>query len=430
MPERVSDPVRMFRNWLELVGIPNYIDPVRRPAPSSGVNMKIVHVIDYFQPKIGYQETFLAKEHAKLGHNVTVVTSDRYFPFPDYDATFSTLLGNRYVGTGKRTEEGITTWRLPSWEIPKSPLVLLRSLEQVLKTIHPDVVFCHGVYSLTSYMTARLKNRVGYTLVYDSHAAAFNTLLTDTFAKRWYFSLYQNVFAPVIKREMDTLFAVGDDERKFLKDILKLVDYDVPIIRLGVDTQRFQFSKKEREEIRKELGISEKEIVVVCAGKMGKEKDIPVLIEAFNTLKNSNIRLLFIGRGEKGKQGRGETQNLASLREKIIHVPYVPNEKLPAYFSASDIGVWPGNFTMTILEAMSCSLPVILPKQSSTEYLKKSNSIQWFTRGNSSELSDCIGFLASSPDIRKIYGRNARNYVEKELSWRIIAIKSIEIIPH
>jgi len=28
--------------------------------------MKIVHVVDYFQPKLGYQEVFLAKEQAKL----------------------------------------------------------------------------------------------------------------------------------------------------------------------------------------------------------------------------------------------------------------------------------------------------------------------------------------------------------------------------
>lgn len=43
-------------------------------------SMKIVHVIDYFQPRLGYQETFLAKEHPKLGHEVYVVTSDRYNP--------------------------------------------------------------------------------------------------------------------------------------------------------------------------------------------------------------------------------------------------------------------------------------------------------------------------------------------------------------
>lgn len=384
--------------------------------------MKIVHLTDYFQPKIGYQETFLAREQVKLGHDVTVVTSDRYFPFPDYESTFTTLLGDRYIGTGKQIEEGIVTWRLPAWEIPKSPLVVLRSLEQTLETIRPDAVFCHGVYSITSYLAARLKKRVGYTLVYDSHAAAFNTPLTDTLAKRCYFFLYQHVFAPAIRKEMDKIFAVGDDEQKFLRETLKLVDYDVPIIRLGVDTGRFRFSQKKRERIRKVLGLSEKEILVVCAGKMGKEKDIPVLLEAFGKLKNKNIRLLLIG--------GGLDINLTPPLSLIIHLPFVVNEELPAYFSTADIGVWPGNFTMTILEAMSCSLPIVLPKQSSNTYLEKSNGARWFTRGNAHELSECIESLASSPDKRKTSGKNAREYTEKELSWSRIAKETLERIRH
>lgn len=389
------------------------------------IGMKVVHLIDYFQPKIGYQETFLAKEHSKLGHDVIVVTSDRYFPFPAYESTFTSILGDRYVGSGKRTEEGISVWRLPSWEIPKSPLIVLRDLEHAVQTIRPDAVYCHGVYSLTSYLAARLKKRTGYTLVYDSHAAAFNTPLTNTLAKRFYFSFYQRAFAPVIKKEMDRLFAVGDDEQKFLRQSLKLVDYDVPIIRLGVDTDRFQFSQKERQRVRKELKISEKEVVVVCAGKMGKEKDIPILLEAVNHLDYKNVRLILIGGGkDSDKVG---AHHDTPLQNSIIHLPYIANENLASYFSAADIGVWPGNFTMTILEAMSCSLPVILPKQSSTAYLKKSKGVQWFTRGNVQELSECIELLSSSADKRKTGGKNSRDYVERELSWTAIAKQTLEL---
>ena len=42
--------------------------------------MKIVHVIDYFQPMVGYHETFLDKEHARMGHDVYIIRSDRYNP--------------------------------------------------------------------------------------------------------------------------------------------------------------------------------------------------------------------------------------------------------------------------------------------------------------------------------------------------------------
>ena len=41
----------------------------------------IVHVQSYFQPHLGYQEYFLCKSMARLGHDVHIITSDRYAPF-------------------------------------------------------------------------------------------------------------------------------------------------------------------------------------------------------------------------------------------------------------------------------------------------------------------------------------------------------------
>ena len=59
-------------------------------------NMKIVHLVDYFQPKVGYQEYFLALEHQKLGHDIRVITSDYYFPFVNYDHGGSIYDGGVY----------------------------------------------------------------------------------------------------------------------------------------------------------------------------------------------------------------------------------------------------------------------------------------------------------------------------------------------
>ena len=57
--------------------------------------MKIVHIQDYFHPALGYQETFLSREQAKLGHEVHVVTSDRYNPL--IYSENKDLLGNRRI---------------------------------------------------------------------------------------------------------------------------------------------------------------------------------------------------------------------------------------------------------------------------------------------------------------------------------------------
>ena len=84
--------------------------------------MKIIHIIDYFQPRLGYQEVFLAREHARLGHDVYVVTSDRYNPTVYSGNAAETVMGKRIAGSGFSDEEGIRVWRLKTlFEIPDKP---------------------------------------------------------------------------------------------------------------------------------------------------------------------------------------------------------------------------------------------------------------------------------------------------------------------
>ena len=74
--------------------------------------MKILHLINYYQPKIGYQEYFLAKKQRELGHEVFFITSDRYFPFKNYKKSYQSLLGPRIIKPGIFIEDKIIVYRL------------------------------------------------------------------------------------------------------------------------------------------------------------------------------------------------------------------------------------------------------------------------------------------------------------------------------
>ena len=47
--------------------------------------MKIVHLMGYFVPELGYQEYYLAKKHKQMGHDVYVIASDLLYPFPNIE---------------------------------------------------------------------------------------------------------------------------------------------------------------------------------------------------------------------------------------------------------------------------------------------------------------------------------------------------------
>ena len=48
---------------------------------------KILIIADYFQPKLWYTQTFLAKEYMKKWYDVLVLTSNYYFPFPRHNSS-------------------------------------------------------------------------------------------------------------------------------------------------------------------------------------------------------------------------------------------------------------------------------------------------------------------------------------------------------
>ena len=62
--------------------------------------MKILIGSDDFQTEIGYAKPQIAKALKKRHHDITVLTSDRYFPFHNYESSVYKTLGNRIKRKG------------------------------------------------------------------------------------------------------------------------------------------------------------------------------------------------------------------------------------------------------------------------------------------------------------------------------------------
>ena len=69
--------------------------------------MKIVHLSDYFTLKLGYQEAFLAREEIKNWDEVYIITSNKIYPFPNYETTYKNILWERIMKAWEFKEEWI-----------------------------------------------------------------------------------------------------------------------------------------------------------------------------------------------------------------------------------------------------------------------------------------------------------------------------------
>jgi glycosyltransferase involved in cell wall biosynthesis len=385
--------------------------------------MNIVHVVDYIQPKLGYQEYFLAKEHARMGHRVTVLTSDRYGRFPDYRHTVYPLLGERIVGAGQ--------WRCDGFELVrlKSPLeigskVWLRGLCPAITACKPDLVICHGIISPCSLQIADLKKRLGFRLIYDDHT------LFSVAKKGLVGALFYGLFSfGRILGCADRIIGISDECVEVIVRKYRIPREQVEMIPLGADTELFRSDPQLRQAYRRQLGIGDDEVVITYTGRMTPSKSPHSIITAVSNIKdrlNKKVVLLFVGNMQHSYQSIFEAHRRATPDiARVITSPAVENAGLVGVYSASDMGVWPAEATASTIEALSCALPVICV-EAVAERCKNANGIV-VRPGDIASLSDAMLKLVNNDALRSIMGRRSRELAEKELSWKVIAERFLQV---
>jgi alpha-1,6-mannosyltransferase len=118
---------------------------------------------------------------------------------------------------------------------------------------------------------------------------------------------------------------------------------------LGVDVDTFSPERRNRD-LAAELGLPRGTRVLMFAGRFSKEKNIPVLTEAFRRLGNP-YHLLLIGGDRTGREGN------------VTRISYCrDNHTLASYMASADAFVHAGThetFGLVVLEAMACGRPVV-----------------------------------------------------------------------
>ena len=117
-----------------------------------------------------------------------------------------------------------------------------------------------------------------------------------------------------------------------------------------------------------------------------------------------------------------------NLDNKIFFRDFVPNTELPKYYNAADVGIWPGDHSITVIEAIATGLPVIVPENDMAyKILFENKAALGFERGNPDAIANKIAELIENRDLYSEIANNALSLAEKILSWKRVAEKSISI---
>ncbi|MCW3976735.1 MAG: glycosyltransferase family 4 protein [Candidatus Bathyarchaeota archaeon] len=245
-------------------------------------------------------------------------------------------------------------------------------------------------------------------------------------------SLLRSYEKKLMKRS-DALIAVSSYTRNELTELYDVDEEKIHVIYNGVDTQKFE-PNRDRAGLRLELGLEEEQKIILCVGRLYYRKGINILLRSIPEVvqKFGDVKFVISGKGFKKNE-----ENLRKLAEKlkiekyVMFLGYVPDEKLPDLYAASDIFVLPAlyeNFPFAILEAQSTGLPVISTKVGGIpEFLEENENGFLVEPGDPEQLAQKIIALLQNPELAEELGRCGRRRVEEKVAWPLITSQVVDL---
>jgi glycosyltransferase involved in cell wall biosynthesis len=301
--------------------------------------VRIVQVSPFFYPHAGGVESHvrgLAREFAREGHEVTVLTS-RYRRHLPADESF----------------EGYRVLRTRSLGVVfNTPLHL--GVGRALRSLDADVVHLHYPPPITSYFATRALERSPVPVCLTYHCDLF----LGGWVGRFLTQVYQWVFLPPTLRRTDRIIV---HTKSYGSTSAMLRGRDLAIIPSVVDLDRFR-PGVDAAGLRGDLRLEGKR-VIAFTGRLVPHKGVDVILEALPLLPH-DVVLLVIGAGPRLPSLIGHARRLR-LADRVRFCPAVSDDDLPRYLSLADLFAFPSQnrlegFGLVVAEAMAAGLPVVI----------------------------------------------------------------------
>jgi 1,2-diacylglycerol 3-alpha-glucosyltransferase len=262
--------------------------------------------------------------------------------------------------------------------------------DQEYQDNEPNVIRSHGVpladsgfYLSMRYSRAAKKLLQTMDIVHVQHpflsgrlALRYCREIPVVYTNHTRYDLYAQAYLPLVPEEMshgllqaympsfcnavDLVIAPSAGMKKVLREFN--VDRDIEVVPNGVDLQDFLNATPLS---RAEFGYKADDILLVYAGRIALEKNLPFLLKSFAGMSEAlpNAQLLLLGSGVQIYED--EIRNLIgelNLSERVRLTGRIAYDQLPAYLAMCDIFVTASVtevHPLSVIEAMGAGLPVM-----------------------------------------------------------------------
>lgn len=251
-----------------------------------------------------------------------------------------------------------TYYNIPFERNPLKPgnLKAYKELKHIIDEGEYDIIHCHTpVGAMLTRLAAKQARKKGTKVFYTAHGFHF---YKGAPAINWI------LYYPVEKwlsRYTDVLITINKEDYERAKTFKAGKVCYVPGV--GIDLKKFNAGYVDKEQKRKEIGVSADDFVLLSVGELIPRKNHEVVIRALSVLKQldklNHIEYVICGRGSY----EADLRKLAEGLEVADHVHFLGyRNDISEICNCADLFVFMSHqegLPVALMEAMACGLPAV-----------------------------------------------------------------------
>ena len=304
----------------------------------------------------------------------------------------------------------IGEFELPEYELQKLSFPpILQMLDYIQRENFSEVIVSTpGPIGLTGLLAGKMLNLETSGLYHTDFPEYIRILTEDSFLESLAWKYMQWFYG-----QLDTIFVNSERYRQ------SWIERGIEPARLrllprGLDTTLFTPARSQ-PEFWKRFGSDGAGVRLLFVGRVSKEKDLDILVQAFRNLREENlpVQLSIVGHGPY-------SSTLAEIMPEACYTGYLDGTDLATAYASSDIFVFPSTtdtFGNVILEALAAGLPVVVSDIGGPQELVTHGVTGLVTKGRDpADFTAAVRRLATDESLRSEMSKAARRAVQ-DRSW-------------
>lgn len=384
--------------------------------------MNIVHICltGGYTEGFSYQENYLTKYHAKMGHKVTLITTQYCWHKDQW---------GECKESGYQNKDGVEVIRIPykynlSYKL-NSYIGRFVGLYELCEKYAPDFIFVHNLQfnDIDKIVNYKKKHR-NIRIVVDNHSD-FSNSARNWVSRDLLYKLYWRRNAKKIKDYSDMFYGVLPARVDFLEQIYSLPKEKCALLVMGADDEEVARAETTENKcsVRDSLGIQQDDFLIVTGGKIDAWKTQTLLLmEAVNRIKKPNLKLLIFGPvAPEIKEQFDEFFDSDRMR----YISWANTAQSYDYFAIADLIVFPGRHSVYWEQAAGLGIPMLCKYWEGTTHVDCGGNVRFLREDSVDEIQGIIQRLLDNPEEYNKMCEIARGKCKEQFSYSTIARKSI-----